>query len=86
MDLERDIYEQALSLAIRLSPAEKAQLLQAVSATLQQDLIDKPPHKKSPQPVKQSLQGLWADIQLSENDIDDGRREMLDNFPREDIV
>lgn len=85
MDLERDIYEQALSLAIRLSPAEKAQLLQAVSATLQQDLIDKPSHQ-SPPPVKQSLQGLWADIQLSENDIDDGRREMLDNFPREDIV
>jgi hypothetical protein len=35
-----------------------------------------------------SLKGLWADlnINISSEDIDEARREMWGNFPREDIV
>jgi hypothetical protein len=37
---------------------------------------------------KRSLYGLWADlgIDITEDDIDDIRREMWGNFPREDIA
>jgi hypothetical protein len=37
---------------------------------------------------RRSLYGLWANvgIDVSEGDIDEIRREMWSNFPREDIV
>lgn len=40
-----------------------------------------------PQP-RQSLYGLWADLSapISAEDIDEARREMWGNFPREDIA
>jgi hypothetical protein len=45
------------------------------------------PAGETPSP-KQSLYGLWADlgIDISEEDIDQIRREMWGNFPREDIA
>ncbi len=41
---------------------------------------------KDPKPLK-SLEGLWAGrgIDLTREDIDEARREMWGNFPREDI-
>lgn len=43
--------------------------------------------KSSPKRPRRSLRGLWADldIQITEEDIDEARREMWGNFPREDI-
>ncbi|MFQ5793724.1 MAG: hypothetical protein ACE5JP_01580 [Candidatus Bipolaricaulia bacterium] len=40
----------------------------------------------TPRPWR-SLKGLWADlgVQITEEDIDEARREMWSNFPREDI-
>jgi len=39
-------------------------------------------------PQRKSLRGLWADlnISVSEEDIAEVRREMWENFPREDIA
>lgn len=72
-----DLVEQALN----LSPLEKVRLMERLVVTLETDLKkqDKKPHK--------SLYGLWADlnVNVSEEDIDEMRREMWRNFPREDI-
>ncbi len=37
---------------------------------------------------RQSLYGLWADLglEVTSEDIDEARREMWANFPREDIL
>ena len=38
-------------------------------------------------PPRRSLKGLWADLgtTITAEDIDEARREMWGNFPREDI-
>lgn len=41
-------------------------------------------NSKSAQPLR-SLQGLWNGVSISAEDIDEARREMWGNFPREDI-
>lgn len=34
---------------------------------------------------RESLRGLWKGVDISAEDIDEARREMWGNFPREDI-
>jgi len=43
--------------------------------------------KRIPQQPLKSLKGLWADlgVSISEKDIAEARREMWQNFPRDDI-
>ena len=74
-------YEEVLTNAQQLSPEDKARLLEAISAALLRDLAG-----AKPQP-KQSLYGTFADLgeAPSAEDIDEARREMWGNFPREDI-
>jgi hypothetical protein len=72
-------YEQAVAFALNLSPLEKVRLVEQVMATLEQDLTV---GQKKP---KRSLYGLWSDVNVSAEDIDDARREMWGNFPHEDI-
>ena len=48
------------------------------------------PEQGSPAEAKQprrSSRGLWADlgVEITEKDIEEARREMYANFPREDI-
>jgi hypothetical protein len=77
--------EEVLALAHRLPPAEQATLLARLSADiaalLQSSLAPVPPRSS------RSLWGLWADlnISISSEDIDEARREMWGNFPRDDI-
>jgi len=75
-------FKQIVELALRLSPLEKVRLVEQVMKTLEQELEESPPKPK------RSLYGLWADqgIDISEEDIDEIRREMWSNFPREDIL
>ena len=70
--------EQSLLEALRTLPIHK-----------QQELLD---HAKrlsleSTRTPRRSLEGLWADqgISISEEDIDELRREMWKNFPRDDF-
>jgi hypothetical protein len=74
-------YEEVVEQALHLTPVEKAQLLEKLASTLKEELADE--QKK---PMK-SLYGLWADLKvdISAEDIDQIRREMWSNFPREDI-
>lgn len=74
-------FDEIVTLAENLPPLEKVRLVERVMATLEQQLTT-----AQNQPLK-SAYGLWADlnIDISANEIDEVRREMWGNFPREDI-
>jgi len=44
-------------------------------------------HKEKSNGVKprRSLEGMWKGVEISAEDIDEARREMWGNFPREDF-
>ncbi|MEO8611137.1 MAG: hypothetical protein ABI690_24790 [Chloroflexota bacterium] len=74
--------EEILNLSEKLSRQEKFELVERILEELKD--IDK--ETKKPQP-RRSLLGLAADLgpAPSAEDIDEARREMWGNFPREDI-
>lgn len=76
-------YDQVLSIASRLSPSEKARLLEDISAALRRELAQA--ESQEPKQPRRSLYGLWEGLNVSAEDIDEARREMWGNFPREDI-
>ena len=71
--------EQVVSLARRLSPVEKIRLIERIAPDIERDM--------RPQQPRRSLLGLCADLgpAPSTEDIDEIRREMWVDFPREDI-
>lgn len=71
--------QEAINVVNNLSPLDKVKLVEHVMETLKADLVKQ-------QPLK-SAYGLWADLKvdISEDDIAEARREMWNNFPREDI-
>jgi hypothetical protein len=71
--------ETLIKQAKELSSIDKVRLLEQVAATLERDL-----EAQEPKPLR-SLYGLWADLDISADEIDEARREMWSNFPREDI-
>lgn len=73
-------YDEVLTIARQLSPSDKARLLADISTALRQDLTEA-------ETSKQSLYGALTDLGVapSSEDIDQARREMWHNFPREDI-
>ena len=71
--------EQAVTLALKLSPLDKIHLVEQIMATLGEDFGAL---KKKP---KRSLFGILSSVSVSEEDIAEARREMWGNFPREDI-
>ncbi len=72
--------EQALIDLIRVLPGERQEEVLAYA----EGLRDKSDEPKVPRP---SGRGLWADlkIDLTAEDIDEVRREMWKNFPRDDF-
>ena len=72
-------FEQAVAIALNLSPLDKVRLVEHVMATLEQDLTTS---QKKP---KRSLYGLWSGVGVSAEDIDQARQEMWGKFPREDV-
>ncbi len=71
--------EQAVMEKLRALPPEQQEKVLAFVETLQ------PPPEKQP---RRSLMGLWADLDIgiTDEDIDEARREMWGNFPRDDIA
>lgn len=72
--------EQAILDAVRALPADK-----------QREVLDHVKHLRDeatpPRKPRKSGRGLWADlnIDLSGEEIDEARREMWKNFPRNDF-
>jgi hypothetical protein len=72
-------FDQAVAIALNLSPLDKVRLVEQVMVTLEQDLAQR---LKKP---KRSLYGLWSGVSVSTEDIDEARQEMWGKFPREDV-
>ncbi len=77
------LLNQIKSMATQLSPLEKAQLadwLEADTESESRETTDSPrlTHFKD-------MFGAWSDVHVTDEDIEEVRREMMRNFPREDI-
>lgn len=75
MTIETDVIEKLKS----LPPDKQQQVL---------DFVEFLQQKSTPKRPRRSLKGLWADldIDITEADIEEVRREMWGNFPRENIL
>jgi|GEM_PF-1007028 len=71
----------ALALAMRLSPVDKARLLGFLASAVQHALAVIPP----PPTERVQILGLWQGLNITEDNIAEARREMWGNSPREDI-
>ncbi|NIR53105.1 hypothetical protein GWO43_31140 [candidate division KSB1 bacterium] len=71
--------EKVVHFAKSLSTSDKVKLIKQVTSQLEQEL--KPGSSKP----RKSLRGLWQGLDISDKDIAEARREMWQNFPREDI-
>jgi uncharacterized protein Yka (UPF0111/DUF47 family) len=72
--------EEVVDMVRGLSPLDKVRLVEEVMALLGEDLAQ-------PQPApKRSMYGIWKDVHITEEDIDEIRQEMWPNFPREDTT
>ncbi len=71
--------EKLLELAKQLSAVDKIRLIERLAPQIEHEL-------KSCNPAgRRLLRGLWKGLDLSEEDIDQARREIWSEFPREDI-
>ena len=70
-------FEKVITLSDSLSPLEKVRLVEHVMQSLKNDIEPKQPRKL--------LYGLWQDVNVSSEDIDEARKEIWNKFPREDI-
>jgi len=82
-DMSDIVLEQVKQLAAKLSPAERARLVERFEATLSDES-----GAPAPTAPRRSLYGLCADLGpgLTDKDIEEVWREMRSNFPHEDIV
>lgn len=83
---EQPSLELVMALASRLALTEQLQVIQLLAQQLSaktQALTTPQSHPKK----SRSLRGLWADLGPgpTAEEIDESRREMLINFPREDF-
>jgi hypothetical protein len=83
MASQDSIFEEVLSLVRQLTPGQKLRLIEAIVPDLEEPLQRS---EEGGKPLR-SLYGLWKDlgVSISAEEIDEARREMWGNFPREDI-
>jgi hypothetical protein len=79
MDTPEVTFEKVMSMAQKLSPLEKLRLIERLAPDLEAAL------QASAHVRRRSLRGILRGDAISEEDIDQIRREMWDNFPREDV-
>lgn len=84
--VEQPSLEYVLALASRLALTEQLQVIQRLAAQLSEATQSLATPQSRPKKSR-SLYGLLADLGPgpTEEDIDESRREMLANFPREDF-
>lgn len=76
---KRVTLQEVLDLASLLPPLDKIRLIERIAPQIEREL-------KAAQPApRKSLRGLWHGLDISEEDISEVRREMWNNFPRDDI-
>ena len=78
--MEKEItLEQALSLVRELSPVDKARLIERIVPDIERELA------ATQAKPRRSLRGLWKGLDLTQEEIDQARREVWGSFPREDV-
>ena len=83
MATQEPTFDTVLDLVKKLTPGQKLRLIEAVIPDLEESLRLA---EEAPKPLR-SLYGLWQDlnIDVSAEDIDEARRELWGQFPREDV-
>jgi hypothetical protein len=83
MATQDSIFEEVLSLVRQLTPGQKLRLIKAIVP----DLEDPLQRAEAGEKPLRLLYGLWKDfgVSISAEEIDEARRQMWENFPREDI-
>ena len=71
--------EKILDLAKQLPLRDKVRLIERIAPQIEHEL------KTFESVPRKSLRGLWRDLNISEREIDEARREMWGRFPREDF-
>jgi hypothetical protein len=71
--------EATLELVKQLSLVDKVRLIMQIAPQIEKELTNIQPKPR------QSLRGIWRDADITESDINEVRKEMWSNFPREDI-
>ena len=71
--------EATLELVKQLSLLDKVRLIEQIAPQIEKELTNIQPKPR------QSLRGIWRDADITESDINEVRKEMWSNFPREDI-
>jgi transcriptional regulatory protein LevR len=87
--IEAVTLDQVITLARQLSPLEKIRLIEQIAPEIERHMQQQgteQPDLAQPKPLR-SLLGLCADLgpAPSAEDIDEIRKEMWGDFPREDI-
>ncbi len=77
------LYNQIKSIASQLTPIEMARLAGWLEAAADRGLREVGQSTKSTH--LKDLYGDWSDVHLTDEDIEEVRRDMLANFPHEDI-
>ncbi len=75
-------FEDILAIVQNMPVLDRLKLIERLAATVQQEL-----NQQETKPIpKKSLLGIWSHLPpISEEDIDEARREAWANFPRDDI-
>lgn len=71
--------EATLELVKQLSLVDKVRLIEQIAPQIEKELT------KIQSKPRQSLRGIWRGANITESDINEVRKEMWSNFPREDI-
>ena len=79
MSSQQATVDEVMELVETLSPLERVRLVERVMTTLEHELT------REDYAEKRSLIGLWQGTTVTEQDIDEVRKEMWGAFPREDL-
>jgi len=71
--------EEAMQIANRLPPQEKAYLIARLIPSIERDL------QLARNTPRKSLRGLWRGLDTTEEELAEARREMWKTFPRGEI-
>jgi hypothetical protein len=79
MSSPQAMLDEVMELVEALSPLERVRLVERVMTTLEHELT------RQDYAEKRSLLGLWQGTTVTEQDIDEARKDMWGSFPREDL-
>jgi len=71
--------EKVLILAEQLSLVDKVRLIEWLAPRIQQERRDRRSAGRRP------LRGVWRGLDITEEEITEARRQMWENFPRQDV-